>query len=119
MSVTGDFSAVNRLAADLGKVGAGITAKAVVVVAKTTHDIEAGAKRICVEKHIIDTGTLMNSISSTVRGLTGEVGPTVDYAPHQEYGTWKMAARPYMGPATDAAEAPFAAAMEKVAEVDL
>ncbi len=32
------------------------------------------------------------------------VGTDVDYAPHQEYGTKKMAARPHLRPAFDAKE---------------
>jgi hypothetical protein len=47
----------------------------------------------------VDTGTLRASISTQATGvLSGEVYTTVDYAPPLEYGTSRMAARPFMMP---------------------
>jgi hypothetical protein len=47
----------------------------------------------------IDTGTLMNDIHVEPRGaLSRAIVTSVDYAPHLEFGTSKMAARPFMGP---------------------
>lgn len=115
MSVNADFSAVLQLAADLGKAGPIAAVKAARAVAKTAAMIESGAK----QRAPVDTGTLRNSIDSTVSILTAEIGPTANYGAYVEYGTWKMAPQPYMGPSADAAEPGFRKAMEQVAEVGL
>ena len=50
-----------------------------------------------------DFGTLVSSITtvfpSADRGLAAEVGTNLDYGKHLEFGTQKMAARPWLGPA--------------------
>ena len=69
--------------------------------------IEAKAK----EDVPVDTGATKNSINAkpvipflqVVRSGHKEwrIGPTTEYAPFLEFGTWKMAARPYMVPAIE------------------
>ena len=51
-----------------------------------------------------DTGATQSSIKVRpgVPSLEQRVGPTTDYAPALEYGTHKMAARPYMIPSLEA-----------------
>ena len=70
--------------------------------------VERRAKQIVVEKDIIDTGNLFGNIHigeqtansiEIVSDPTGEDGQ--GYAVFNEYGTSKMAARPYMRPALD------------------
>lgn len=96
-----DYSQVYRLAADFTAAGARMTVMAPAVVAKTCAHIEAGAK----SRAAVDTGAMRASVSTTLRGLTGEVGPTVpEYPVYVELGTSRMAAQPFMGPATVAAE---------------
>lgn len=47
----------------------------------------------------IDTGALLNDIHVENRGAyTQAIVSSMDYAPHLEFGTSKMAARPFMGP---------------------
>lgn len=50
----------------------------------------------------IRTGTLRRSITHEVEktstGIVGRVGTNVKYAPHLEFGTSKMAARPFIRP---------------------
>lgn len=105
---TGELKA---LAADLGKASAEATMKAGQVVRKSAWDVEAHAKSAVP----VDTGALKNSIGTTWRGpLSAEVGPTQHYAPYVEFGTYKMDARPYMGPAADRVEPGFVAAMESL-----
>ena len=43
----------------------------------------------------VDTGRLMRSPSSDIRGFTGVVSTKVEYAPEIELGTSKMPARPH------------------------
>jgi len=49
----------------------------------------------------VDTGELKGSgySSSIAGGKEAEVGYTAEYAGYVEYGTYKMAAQPYLGPA--------------------
>lgn len=55
------------------------------------------------DKDIIDTGALMNSVQgrTTLDGMMGFVEVGVYYAVYHEYGTVKMAARPFLGPAVE------------------
>lgn len=50
----------------------------------------------------VDTGRLRGSITSDVSNIDEyecEVGTNVEYASYVEYGTYKMAARPFLRPA--------------------
>lgn len=47
----------------------------------------------------IDSGRLLNSITHTSDGESAYIGTNVEYAAYVEYGTSKMAARPYLQPA--------------------
>jgi HK97 gp10 family phage protein len=59
-------------------------------------DIESNAKILAP----IDTGNLRNSIKTTQLGINSyRVSTNVHYAIHQEYGTYKMKAHPFMRPA--------------------
>ena len=98
-----DASEVAALAVEIGSATGTLGAKAAVALRKTAYDIEADAKALAP----VDTGTLMNSISTSVTGdgrfgsMVAEIGPTVDYAGFVEHGTSRMAPQPYMRPAFD------------------
>ena len=47
----------------------------------------------------VDTGRLRASIANERKGMTLRVGTNVEYGPHQELGTSKMDARPFLRPA--------------------
>jgi HK97 gp10 family phage protein len=53
----------------------------------------------------VDTGRLRASIThdmdASALPLWAKVGTNVEYAPYQEFGTSKMAAHPYLGPALE------------------
>lgn len=61
--------------------------------------VEGGAKERCP----VDTGRLRSSITHQVDadGLSAVVGTNVDYAPHVEFGTSRMAAQPFLFPAME------------------
>lgn len=103
-----DDSELRRLAADLGKASVAVHLAGTRAVAKAAHDIEARAKI----KAPVDTGNLRNSISSDVRPLSAEVGPTADYAAYVELGTSRMAPQPFLGPAFDEVEPQFVRAVQ-------
>ena len=109
-----DFSELLKLSADLGKASYEATRLAQKVVAKTAHDVEATAKSLAA----VDTGAMRNSIGTTISGggLTAEIGPTVHYAIYNEYGTRRMAPRPFMGPALERHSEPFVQAVAKITE---
>lgn len=109
-----DTGELRALAADLGRASASATRKASQVVRKATLDVEARAKAYAP----VDTGALMNSIASTFSdaGLSGVVGPTVEYGAYVEMGTSNpnYPPQPYMGPALADIEPGFVAAMTEL-----
>lgn len=53
----------------------------------------------------VDTGATKNSISVTKpRAFQRRVGPTTHYAPHLEFGTHRMPARPFIVPSAKSEE---------------
>lgn len=66
--------------------------------------VDRAAKRLCP----VDTGRLRSSITNELgadaEGLLATVGTNVEYAPHIELGTSKMAAQPFLLPALEAAQ---------------
>lgn len=118
MSVSADWSEVNELAADLGKAGLGAARKAQQVVAKAAADVQrtgaATAQQLFKPPpEGASTGATANSIGVDLEngGLAASIGPTTSYAAYLEFGTRRMLPRPFMGPALDAVEPSFAAAM--------
>lgn len=102
-----DTSELRDLERDLEKGAAKVEAAAVKIVAKVALDIERDAKAIAP----VDTGNLKGSIGSDIAGLTAEIGPTASYSGFVEYGTSKMHAQPYMGPAAEKNTPAFVDAM--------
>jgi HK97 gp10 family phage protein len=68
------------------------------VLAKVGVMAVRSAKRLCP----VDTGYLRSSINFKLgtddHGHACYVGSDVVYAPYQEFGTWKMAAHPFLRP---------------------
>jgi HK97 gp10 family phage protein len=72
------------------------------VLASVAFQVEAEAKAIIIQKHIIEFGNLLNSVETDKKkpGLYW-VQDGVEYGVYQELGTYKMAARPFMKPAVE------------------
>ena len=88
-------------------------------VIKAAYDVENYAKRIVP----VDTGNLKNSIQTEITGdFTATVGPRVAnfqevyYAPFIEYGTSRMAARPYMRPSAEHVRQSLIDALHQIVE---
>lgn len=79
-----------------------VNAAARAAVKKTANDIARTAQSLVP----VDTGALQDSIESTslTAGYEAEVTVGEDYGGYVEFGTYKMAAQPYLGPAVDAHE---------------
>lgn len=71
--------------------------------------VEREAKEIVPRK----TGTLARSINHDVDGNRAVVGSNIEYAPHVEYGTAKMGAKPFLRPALKAFKAQFSRIWKK------
>jgi HK97 gp10 family phage protein len=83
------------------------------VVRKTAKDVEARAKT----RAPVDTGALKNSIQARPRDeLTSEVVVGQEYGLYQEFGTVKMAARPFLRPAVEEVAPAFEAAVTQAIE---
>ena len=76
-------------------------------VFKTTLIAQEDARAFAPE----DTGALKLSITGDIEieddFVEGKVSTNIPYAIHQEFGTYKMAAQPYMKPAADANKSVF------------
>jgi HK97 gp10 family phage protein len=101
------------LSNDLGKIAAGMEAKAGRIVRKAALDIQGNAQ----VRAPVDTGNLRASI------IAREVGPThwqvrvgAEYGIYVEMGTRHMAAQPYLTPAAEFVRAGFLRAMRTVVE---
>lgn len=68
-------------------------------VKRSALNVQSGARR----RAPVDTGRLRNSITHelTEGGLNATVGTNVEYAPFQEFGTRRNAARPFLFPALE------------------
>lgn len=111
-----DVSQFYRLDADLTKAGVRAQVRSAAVVRKTATDCEARAKENIVRMDAVDTGATLNSVGVDMETEhRGVVGPTTEYSPYIEWGTYKMPPRPFMGEAVDAVEPGFYAALEAVA----
>jgi len=80
------------------------------VVKKTAMDVEAEAKTLCP----VDTGALRRSILAEVEQFSATIAPHTEYDAYVEFGTYKMAAQPYMRPAADKVEPQFVAAIDEI-----
>lgn len=80
-------------------------------VGKAAFEIQAKAQALAPVK----TGTLRRSIHTVMaaNGQSATVGPSVEYAKFQEFGTRHHAARPFMRPAAEAVLPQFAAAVKR------
>ena len=91
------IAGMSKLKAQLNAVG----------LAFTVDDLAEGALVIAVEAEKncpVDTGYLKSTVFVTKSGDDVEVGFEAPYASYVEFGTYKMAAQPFLRPALDNAE---------------
>lgn len=91
IDVQGIEAVVGALNTADGKIKQGAAAG----IAEGGKIVEAAAKGMAP----VRTGELRGSITSSASGLTAIVSAGMHYAPYVEFGTYKMAAQPYMAPA--------------------
>lgn len=99
------------LTSRLPQLEAQLVAKAQQGVQKAANDVESHAKGVAP----VDTGNLRSSIQSESTGaLSAVVNAGAEYGIYQEYGTYKMAAQPFMVPAAEAVRPQFIAYMSRL-----
>lgn len=101
------------LARDFKRGAASIEPKFLAIVKKATFDTERDGRAFTP----VDTGNLKNSWVTEVRGLSGETGPTAEYADYVNSGTSRQAPNPFVDRAFDKNVGSFLDAIEKVSEV--
>lgn len=95
----------------LPKLRGALRRRASLLVRKAALDIEAQAKMTVP----VRTGNLKNSLRAVQESeLSAVVGTAVVYAPYVEFGTTRMAPRPYLLPAAEAVRPAFLAAFERL-----
>jgi len=118
MDLVIDTSELSLLAQQSAGAGVVVAAELSTVMTRAVIQIEGDAKRVVP----VDTGNLRRSLTHEVTadggGAVGTVGTNVRYARPVEFGTYKMKAQPYLGPAFTknraAIEREFSGIMAKV-----
>jgi HK97 gp10 family phage protein len=106
-----EMSQVIKLDAELAATSAVVAERVSAAIAKTAFDIEADSKALCP----VDTGFLRGSISSDIKPLEAEIGPTAEYGAYVEYGTSRAGPQPYMTPSFDRRSSSLISAIEQAA----
>lgn len=76
--------------------------------------LEATEKQIIIQKDIVDTGFLLNSVQAQKKSeMEWVVGNGAEYSPHQNYGTTRQPARPFVEPAIEVVFPQFLANVAK------
>ena len=106
--MTGANALIRRITAAESKIAAGAAE-----ICAYTAEGAAGAAR---ENVPVETGALRGSIASAAQGLSAAVTAAAPYAAIVEYGTSRMAPRPYMYPAAQAVRGDFLMKMRALAK---
>lgn len=125
MAIRIDTTEVRGLASRLEGAGGRVGARASAAFRKTVYDIEADMKALIVSYDAVDTGNMLNSVSSQISGdgrrgsIAAEIGPTADYAIYVHEGTSVMPGRPFAGDAFDRRVPGYLEALAKIAESEI
>lgn len=106
-----DVSELTNLGVRITGAGPVVQAGARTAMVRTAYAIEGDAKVLAP----VDTGNLVNSISTSIDGMSAEVGPTAEYGIWVELGTSRMAGQPYMAPAADRRIPEYVSALAQIA----
>ena len=113
MKTTGDAAVIAAFKRGAATVGT----RAALATRKAAANIDRDAKTLAP----VDTGNLRASIGTTFTGdgragvMRAEIGPTAHYGIYVELGTSRMAAQPFLAPATDRHVPGWQAALEQIA----
>ena len=106
-----------RLVVAVGKTSEDVRDDAKVFSPKDTHSLE---ETITADPVEVDGDAVSARVTAGGRGVINpKTGKEVDYARHQEMGTSKMPAQPYMGPAAAKNREPHLARVKQALELTL
>lgn len=117
-----DISQVRAFSTSLTTASGRVGAQAAAALKKTAYDIEADAKALIISLGAVDTGNLLNSVTTSISGdgrhgsMTAEVGPTAEYGIYVHEGTSRMGARPFLTTAFDSRAPLLEKAIAQLAE---
>lgn len=102
------WTGLSSLMGQIGATAAETIEAASSTMKTTTGQVQATAKQVAPKR----TGYMANNISvepvkKTATSVTGTVNAKADYSSFVEFGTYKMAAEPFMRPAVSAAQSFF------------
>lgn len=102
------WSGLDNLIEELGATAEATIDAAALAMKTTTGQVQATAKQVAPKR----TGFMANNISvepvkTTATSVTGTVDAKADYSSFVEFGTYKMAAQPFIRPAVSAAQTFF------------
>lgn len=113
------WTGLSSLMEEIGTTAAETIEAATSAMKITTGQVQATAKQVAPKR----TGYMANNISvepvkKTATSVTGTVNAKADYSSFVEFGTYKMAAEPFIRPAVNAAQSLFVkTTMDKLKEV--
>jgi HK97 gp10 family phage protein len=112
MGVHLDVSQLVALGVRMQGAGPAVQAGASTALRRTAYAIQGDAMVLAP----VDTGNLVNSISTTIEGLSAEIGPTADYGIYVELGTSTQPGQPFMAPAFERRVPEYVDALGHLAE---
>jgi HK97 gp10 family phage protein len=112
---------LRRLVADLTQAGTKVNAAAAVVVAASAKRVQADARSRAPRKRLPHYArSITHEVRSGMGGVVAEIGPEKggqgSLAHLFEHGSANTAPKPHLGPALDAEESAFIAALLKVVD---
>jgi hypothetical protein len=120
VEITFDTSQLHALVADLTAGATRVGAEAAAGFRETARSVETDMKAAIVQQGLVDTGTMRDSVSTTLEGdvaggLRAEIGPTVDYAQYVRYGTSRIAPHDFTNAPLDRGAEQLTTALERIA----
>lgn len=103
-----EWSGLDKLMEQLGATAGATIEAATSAMKTTTGKVQAQAKHIAPKRTgFMANNILVEPVKKTATSVTGTVNAKADYSSFVEFGTYKMAAEPFMRPAVSAAQSFF------------
>ena len=112
------WSGLDKLIEELGATAGATIEAASSAMKTTTGKVQAQAKQIAPKRTgFMANNILVEQVKKTATSVTGTVNAKADYSSFVEFGTYKMAAEPFIRPAVSAGQSVFIkTTMEKLKE---
>ncbi len=102
------WSGLDKLMEQLGATAEATIEAAASAMKTTTGQVQAQAKQIAPKRTgFMANNILVEPVKKTATSVTGTINAKADYSSFVEFGTYKMAAQPFIRPAVSAAQSLF------------